>query len=145
MKCIRELIEKKKRPERGFVAIEFVASMALLLTPCALLVLSVPTAYERINMANQAAREAAREVVLSGNPASGATAVARVEGNYSLPNQQLTLQSIDGDPSVRGARITAVIGTTIPTINIPILDIGLPEIAITARHSELVDLYRSQR
>jgi hypothetical protein len=48
--------------QRGFVAIEWVAAVALLLLPAVVLVASLPTWAERKHAATVAAREAARQV-----------------------------------------------------------------------------------
>jgi hypothetical protein len=134
---------RRKRTEQGFVTVEFVAGVGLLVLPTMLLVTVFPTWWERVSMARVASREAARVYVLTQDPAAATDAVATIEGNYKMPDRTMTL-TLNGDPSARGTKVEAVVETKIPITNLPLLGFDKDVITLTERHSEVVDLYRSQ-
>jgi hypothetical protein len=137
------LRNRHQRDQRAFVTVEFVAGVGLLLVPTALFVMTLPTWFERVDMAQVAAREAAREYVLTASQSQAQQTVATIQSNYHLPQDDLTLASLSGNPTQRGAKVTATIHTEIPSLQIPIFGIEAPSIAINTSHSEMVDLYRS--
>jgi hypothetical protein len=135
--------KQRKQNEQGFVTVEFVAGVGLLVLPTMLLVTVFPTWWERVSMARVASREAARVFVLTQDPAAATNAVTTIEGNYKMPDRTMTL-TLNGDPTSRGGKVEAVVETKIPITNIPLLGFNKNVITLTERHSEVVDLYRSQ-
>src|SRR3954471_23839313 len=76
------------RGERGFVAIEWVAAIALLLFPVVALVGTLPTWAERSHAAAVAAREGARELEQhwpNGNPAAADLVAKYVAVDHGIP------------------------------------------------------------
>src|SRR5258705_13110285 len=74
--------------ERGFVAIEWVAAIALLLLPAVALVGTLPTWAERSHAAAVAAREAARELERNwpaGDPATAELVAKYVAADHGIP------------------------------------------------------------
>ena len=133
------------RSERGFVAIEWVAAVAMLLLPAVVLVATLPTWAERRHAATVAAREAARDLQQSW-PASDA-AEADLVAKYVAANHGIG----PGDVSVRvlaagvnpGDQIQVEVRVRMPAIAIPgLAPVGAWSYAATA--SLRVDDYRSR-
>lgn len=141
---------KLKRDENGgFVAIEFVGGLGLLVIPTALLCIAMPTWVERESLSRTASREAARTYVLSSNSASGraqaARSVAQIAANAGLEPGDLTLVGISGDaPGKRNGRATATVRVRIPSLVLPFENqVNAGNFSVTSRHTEPMDLYRS--
>ena len=79
--------------QAGFTAAEFVLGVCVIVVPVALLVLALPTWSERQSMAQRAANESAREVVLADSWSAGTSAaravVEQVAGNFGVPLDQV--------------------------------------------------------
>lgn len=96
--------------------------------------------------ATSAAREAARTYVESGSESdadAAADAAAReaIEAHGRLPERAEVAVDVAG--FARCARATAVVRYEVPLIAIPLLGQAGNGITVTARHSEVVDPYRS--
>lgn len=133
---------RNRSDESGFVAVEFVLGLGVLLLPVALLVMVFPIWSERQEMARVAAREAARIYALTGNTQQADDVVQQIEQNYHLKDDGLTLD-LKGDPRKRGGEVTAVIHVKVPATNIPLLHANADAFSFTEQHSEVIDLYRS--
>lgn len=131
-----------RRNEKGFVAIEFVAGVALLMVPTALLVLTFPTWSERQEMTRVAAREAARTYVLTSDANQAEAVVQQISNNYSLPEDDLEV-TLAGDPTERGSRVSATVTGHAPVFNLPIWNIEMGNFDIKSTHTESVDLFRA--
>jgi hypothetical protein len=106
--------------ERGFVAIEWVAAISLLLLPVVVLVATLPTWAERRNAATIAAREAARVLVDEWPYANKADAIAiarEVAANDGVAASDLDVAIADASPAPGGVVEVDVI-VTMPAISI---------------------------
>lgn len=134
--------------DAGFAAVEFVAGLALLVLPVAILVASFPVWAETQTSARVVAREAARVLAVADADAAGrADAVAmamRVADNLGV--------ELVGPPQVDGtvegpAGTTGEVGVAI-TVRLPLLALPLlrdvTEVDWTVEHREPVDAYRSR-
>src|SRR5689334_22219211 len=87
----------------GFVAIEWVAAIALLLLPVVVLVSTMPEWAERKHTATVAAREAARDLVSNwpnGNPAAAVLVAQEVAADHGVDAADVEVRV----PSVGQAR-----------------------------------------
>lgn len=133
----------RRADQQGFVTIEFAAGCAFLLLPITLLVLTLPTWFERVDMTRIAAREAARDYVINNNQAESQQIVNDIQNNYKIPQNDMTL-SLSGDPTQRGGKVTATVTTKVPATHIPIINVDGPAFTIKSTHVEPVDEYRSE-
>jgi len=133
------------REARGFVAIEWVAAVTLLLLPAVVLVGSLPTWAERKHAATVAAREAARQLERDwpGGDEARAELVAKyVAADHGVPAADVRVRVIDAGPSP-GGQIRVDVRVRMPAIAVP----GLTRAgswAYTATASFRVDDYRSR-
>jgi Flp pilus assembly protein TadG len=133
------------REDRGASGtIEMVLAIGLIMFPIVMLVAAIPTWIETKSMAELAAQEAARAVVLADAQEVGeatGTAIARqIADNHGLDGSILSV-SYDGVLDW-GATITADVTIPVPVLAIP----GIGTFAsgnLTVSHSERVDDYRS--
>lgn len=148
------------RGAAGYVTLELVLGVGLLLLPTAILVLSFPTWVERQSLARVAAREAARTAVLAVDARQGLVeaewVVATTARNHGVPAGQVSVCFAVhelGRPSPldctgltalrRGQAVTAYVTVRLPALAFPGLGAALDAIPHTARHTERVDLFRS--
>ncbi|HYT24928.1 MAG TPA: hypothetical protein VEP73_00380 [Actinomycetota bacterium] len=128
----------------GYAAVEFVLGICLVVLPVALLVLSLPIWSERQSMAQRAAEESARQVVLAPSwqdgVVEGRRVVAEVARNYGLPAGALRVR-FDGALQ-RGATVTSRVTVPMPALAIPLVGRAAAW-HWTAVHVEHVDSYRS--
>ncbi len=131
-------------PAAGFVAIEFVAGVALLFVPVLLLVAALPTWSEREHAAVVAAREAARSAAADWPNVDIAAARAVAEQaavNLGVPVTDLT---VSVSPSLdRGGQIRATVTVVMPALVLP----GIGTHAAwhwTTSYALRVDDYRSR-
>ncbi|HWD08054.1 MAG TPA: hypothetical protein VHA57_03060 [Actinomycetota bacterium] len=128
--------------DRGFVTVEFVLGIALLVLPIALIVLALPTWFARQDIARLAAQQAARAAVIAGSPAAGEQAATAVAANQGLDPAQLTVLFEPASSFGPGGLVTADVQLPIPAFVVP----GIGTIGSfhwTATFSERVDSYRS--
>lgn len=144
----------------GYVPIELALGAGLLVLPVAILALSFPTWVERRSMAEVAAQEAARVVVLAPDATAGVLAgeelVARVAGNHDVPATDVSVcwsvHAADAPPPgpctgldalPRGAAVSAHVTVAMPALSFPGLGTHLDAFEHTVVHTEHVDRYRS--
>ena len=129
----------------GFVAIEWVAAIALLLIPAVVLGGSLPRWAERRHAATVAAREAVRELEREwpNLDAPGAELVARyVAADHGVDPSDVTVR-IDAPHASPGDQLRVEVSVRMPAIAIP----GLARAGswtYTASASARVDDYRSR-
>ena len=134
-----------RRSERsGFVAVELVASVALLLVPTLVLVASVPVWSERRHAATVIAREAARaEAAAWPSTADGDVdaVVASVAADYGVPRDELqTVVAVSGS---RGGQAVARVTILMPALHLPLMgDAGAWH--WTTTYTMRIDDYRSR-
>ncbi|HEX4493679.1 MAG TPA: hypothetical protein VH914_20920 [Acidimicrobiia bacterium] len=133
-----------RRDVRGFVAIEFLLAIALLLLPVVLLVASLPQWSERQHAATVAADEAAR-VAIAAWPADGTTpateAADTVASTYGVPASDLDVTI--SPPPPRGGLLTVTVTIRMPAIAAPLLAHAAAW-SWTAHESRRIDDYRSR-
>ena len=133
--------------DRGFVAIELAAGVALLVFPVAMLVASLPGWFDRQSLARQAARDAARAVVLDGacrgDVAEGA-AVRIVRGGGVDPGDvRVALDCPAGSELARDSTVTARVTIDMPAVTVPLIG-TVGGWRWTTGHAEPVDPYGSR-
>jgi hypothetical protein len=133
----------ERAQEHGFAALEFVAGLAILLLPIAVLVTVMPTWSERQEVATIAAREAARTYVVTRDRQKAEDIATEIGANYHLAPDQLRL-TLTGDPTTRGGEVRASVDVRVPATAIPLLGANADAFSFTETHREIVDLYRSQ-
>ncbi|HDH03770.1 MAG TPA: hypothetical protein ENH15_05945 [Actinobacteria bacterium] len=125
-------------------AIEMVLAIGLLMFPLVMLVASIPRWVETLSMAELAAQEAARSVVLSGDQATGEDA-GRLRATEIALNHGFDASAIEvtfAGVLDWGQEITATVVVDTPLLVIP----GIGEFAandVVVSHSERVDDFRS--
>lgn len=129
----------------GFIAIELVLGIGILLFPVTMLVTSLPRWSERQTMARTAATEAARAWARAGDDRIGqlegdrqAREVAR---HYGVAEEAIDI-AYEGSARVRGGSVRVAVTVEMPVTAIPLMG-SVPGWTWTARHTEAVDLYRS--
>ena len=136
--------------ERGHAAIELAMGVAVLMLPVVLAVLAFGPWSERRVLAEAAAAESARAVVLDLDHRAGASVVASMASGLAPGQVRLgwcgstpgPLAEPGGACSLtRGSVIVATVQIWTPLVSTPWGAIG--GIWITADHAEPVDLYRS--
>jgi len=140
-------VTARRRREQGFVAIELAAGAALLVFPVALLVASLPGWFDRQSLARQAARDAARAVVLDGtcrpDVATGAAARIASGGGLTPDHLRVELECEAGSALERDGVVTARVTVDMPAVAVPLLgSVGAWQ--WTATHIEPVDPYASR-
>lgn len=132
------------RDERGFTqALELALFTALIVMPVFVLVIGLPTWWERSSLGRQAAAEAARAVVVADSFEAGAVAadelVAQTAATHAAAGD-VELVGLDGRLA-RGSSVTATVTVDIPAIPIPMIA-TTPAFTRTFTATELVDHYR---
>jgi hypothetical protein len=136
-------VNARRGPEAGFVSLELVLGLALLVAPLALIVLTLPTWLARQNLARLAAQQAARSGVIAASADQGAAAARTVAADGGLdPARDLTVAWEPGSSFARGGLVTVRVTVQTPAIAIPFLG-PVGSFPLTASFSERVDLYRS--
>lgn len=135
---------RTRRADGGFVALEYVLGMALLVFPVAMLVTTLPEWPSRSGVARQAATEAARTAVdqngWSAATAAGTAAAQEVVTNYGFDPSDVRV-TLTGSIA-RGGAVTAQVAMRMPAIDVPVIG-GVGEWTWTVQHTEQVDEYRS--
>jgi Flp pilus assembly protein TadG len=134
----------RRHSDSGFVALEAVLAITLLLVPIALAALTFPTWSEHQGVAANAAAQAARAAALANTwPAARQAANAaaiQAARNAGLPDDAVTIQ-LTGQLQ-RGGTITAHTTITMPAVAVPLLG-TIGNWTWSTSHSERVDDYRS--
>ena len=127
----------------GFAPTEFVLFTGVVLLPTLMLVLFLPTWWERQMLGRAAAQEAARAVVLAHSwdhgVAAGEELVAAMAANHGVPDADMAV--LFGGALERGQSVTATVAIAVPAASVG--PIALPAFTLTTSHTEAVDLYRS--
>ena len=135
----------RRRGSGGFVAIEWVAAMAVLLLPVVVLVGSLPVWAERRHTATIAAREATRVLVRewpAGDPAH-AVLVARVVAiDHGLDPADVDVNVVSTG-NARGDAIEVRVSVRMPSLPLPAAN-RVGAWTYTARDIRRVDDYRSR-
>ena len=141
---IRLRTRRRRRDEKGFVALEYVLGMCLLVFPVAMLVTTLPEWPSRTGVARQAATEAARTAVQQDDWAqatsAGTAAAQQVVSNYGFSTADVAL-SLSGSVG-RGGVVTAHVAMRMPAVDVPMIG-GVGQWTWTVDHTEKVDQYRS--
>lgn len=136
-------LDRLWRDERGFTqALEFALFTALIVLPVFVLVVGLPTWWERSSLGRQAAAQAARTVVVADSWEEGAAQAERIVEQTAANHAagDVDLIGIDGTLE-RGSQVTATVAVDIPAIPIPMIA-TTPAFTLTFASTELVDRYR---
>ncbi len=131
-------------PECGFVAVEWVAALALLLLPMVVLVASMPGWAERRNAATIAAREAARVLVNdwpNGDSAAAVLAAQEVAADHGVEASDVDVRIVSVGVA-RGDDVVVDVEMTMPAIGVDGMSVGSWH--YTARVARRVDDFRSR-
>jgi len=134
-----------RRRDDGFVAIEWVAAVAMLLLPAVVLVATLPTWAERRHAATVAAREAARK--LQQHWPAGDQSAAELVARYVAADHGITAREVSVRVLTMGAgpgdQIRVEVRVAMPAIALPGLErVGAWTYSTVA--SLRVDDYRSR-
>jgi hypothetical protein len=133
------------RGEGGaFQVAEMMLLVVAVVLPLAIAVLLTPIWLERQSVADLAAQEAARRVVLAGSwgqgTAEGTAMVRQMASNYQLPAGALMVRY--SGALRRGATVTAHVTVQMPALRLPFVG-SFGRWSLTRSHTEAVDQYRS--
>jgi hypothetical protein len=133
------------RRDDGFVAIEWVAAVAMLLLPAVVLVATLPAWAERRHAATVAAREAARELQQhwpAGDPAAAELVARYVAADHGISAREVSVRVLAVGASP-GDQIRVEVRVSMPAIAVPGLErVGAWTYSTVA--SLRVDDYRSR-
>ena len=132
------------RSERGFVAIEWVAAVALLLLPIVVLVATLPAWAERRHTATVAAREAVRVLVRdwpNADPNRSALVAREVAEDHGVAAGDVVV-SVLSVGAARGDLARVAVKITMPAISV--LGMSAGEWHYTAIDVRRIDDYRSR-
>ena len=130
--------------ERGFVAIEWVAAVALLLLPIVVLVATLPVWAERRHAATVAAREAARALARewpNGNPHEAEVVAREVGADHGVAAVDVAVRVLSIG-AARGDLARVAVEVTMPAISVVGMSAG--EWHYTAIEVRRIDDYRSR-
>ena len=130
--------------EGGFVAIEWVAAVALLLLPVVVVVATMPGWAERRHTATVAAREAARVLVEEWPDADAAAAVlvaTDVAADHGVDSSDVAVRVLSVGEA-RGGEVVVEVDVTMPAVGVDGMSVGSWH--YTARATRRVDDYRSR-
>lgn len=130
--------------ERGLAAAELAVFTGLVLLPVLILVVSLPTWWERQSLGRLAAQEAARAVALADDweqgVAAGSATVEQLANNHGVDPSHVSVAfagSLD-----RGGTVTATSTVAVPALTVPYI-VTVPTFQLSFAHTETVDQYRS--
>jgi len=144
-------LRRLHREERGaYAVIEMLLGVGLLLFPTIIVLAQVPGMLERNGVANLAAQEAARAMVLADGYAHGQDAgilIARsIAANHGLDPDSVAVD-FELEPPVgelvRGGTVTARVEIQFPMVTVPLVGPVWESFTITREHTERVDDFRS--
>jgi hypothetical protein len=142
------MMARDRRPrEGGYVAAEFALGVCVIVLPVTLIVLALPIWSERQAMAQRAANESAREMVLADSWPTGVAAadrvVAEVASNYGVPRSDVRGPDLSaGGGLATGQTVVSQVTVRMPLMAIPLVG-RVGSWSWTAVHAERVDDYRS--
>ena len=130
--------------ELGFVAIEWVAAIALLLLPMVVVVVTLPSWAERSHTATVAAREAARVLANdwpNGNPAGAVLIATEVASDHGVDAADVAVR-VPSVGEARGDSVRVEVEITMPAIAVGGISAGSWQYTATA--TRRIDDYRSR-
>jgi hypothetical protein len=128
----------------GFIAIEWVAAIALLLLPMVVLVTTMPGWAERKHAATVAAREAARDLVdnwPNGDPAAAVLVATDVAADHGIDASDIEVR-VPSVGAARGDMVEVDVVVTMPALGMAGMSVGSWH--YTAHATRRVDDYRSR-
>ncbi len=134
----------RRGSECGFVAIEWVAAIAMLLLPIVVLVATMPGWAERRHAATVAAREAARDLVdnwPNGSPESAMLVALDVAADHGVDATDVDVR-VPSVGEIRGDDVVVEVEVTMPAIGVCGMSVGSWH--YTARATRRVDDFRSR-
>jgi hypothetical protein len=134
----------RRRSACGFVAIEWVAAIAMLLLPIVVLVATMPGWAERRHAATVAAREAARDLVdnwPNGSRESAVLVAIDVAADHGVDATDLDVR-VPSVGEARGNEVVVEVEVTMPAIGVSGMSVGSWH--YTARATRRVDDFRSR-
>lgn len=136
---------RRPRPagaEAGFVTVEFVLGVVLLVIPVALVVLTLPAWFSRQELAREAAQQAARAAVVNQSTAPAQAVVTQIAADNGLGAGQMGLAFSSSPTFSPGGVVTAEVSVQMPAVHV--FGVGsFGSFTWTASFSEPVDQYRS--
>jgi hypothetical protein len=135
---------ERRAEERGFVAIEWVAAVALLLLPIVVLVATLPAWAERRHAATVAAREAVRVLVRdwpNADPNKSAVVAREVAADHGVAAGDVVV-SVVSVGAARGDVARVAVRVTMPALSV--LGMSAGEWHYTATDVRRIDDYRSR-
>jgi NADH dehydrogenase/NADH:ubiquinone oxidoreductase subunit G len=133
-----------RRVEHGFVAIEWVAAVALLLLPIVVLVATVPSWAERRHAATVAAREAAKQVAAAWPTATVDTArvvAVDIAADHGVDPADVVVR-VPSIGATRGSLVEVDVDVRMPAVGVGRMRVG--SWRYTARALRRIDDYRSR-
>ena len=134
----------RRRSECGFVAIEWVAAIAVLLLPVVVLVATMPGWAERKHAATVAAREAARDLVdnwPNGSREAAVLVAIDVAADHGVAATDVDVR-VPSVGEARGEEVAVEVEVTMPAIGVSGMSVG--SWRYTARATRRVDDFRSR-
>jgi hypothetical protein len=128
----------------GFVAIEWVAAIAMLLLPIVVVVATMPGWAERRHAATVAAREAARDLAVNwpnGSPDSAVLVAIDVAADHGVDVGDLDVR-VPSVGEARGDEVVVEVEVTMPAIGVGGMSVGSWH--YTARATRRIDDFRSR-
>jgi hypothetical protein len=116
----------RRGSDGGFVAIEWVAAIAMLLLPIAVLVATMPGWAERRHAATVAAREAARDLVdnwPNATPESAVLVAIDVAADHGVDATDVAVR-VPSLGEVRGDDVVVEVEVTMPAIGVSGMSVG---------------------
>lgn len=135
-------------PERGSAIVEFHFLGILLLVPLVYIMLAVLDVQRTTYAVTQAAREAGRIYVATGDEAAARAAASVALGDHDVEPARVDLSiSCDADPCYQpGGEITVTVRSSVPLPLMPDVLAGVAnaEIPVSATHVAVVDVYQER-
>ncbi len=159
------LNKRSRKSNHGFVAVEALLSITMLMIPTALFVSAFPQWSEYQQFATVVAHDVARNTATSGNADSALTVAKEVANNYNIQANKVDVRVVPSvndtpDPSseavvvyivtspdatqvTRPGNVTVVVKVKAPGVAIPMTDVAWKFISVSETHTEVVEPYRS--
>jgi len=137
-------VDRVARQPAGFVAIEWVAAIALLLLPIMVLVATMPGWAERRHTATVAAREAANELAAAwptGDPAIARLVATDVAADHGVDASDVLVR-VPSVGEARGDYVEVDVDIRMPALGVGRM--GLGSWRYTAKAVRRIDDYRSR-
>jgi len=134
----------RETDERGFVAVEWVAAIALLLLPMVVIVATMPGWAERKHAATVAAREAANELAAAwpaSDPAIARLVATDVAADHGVDAADVLVR-VSSVGEARGDYVEVDVDVRMPAVGVGRMAVG--SWRYTARATRRIDDYRSR-